>query len=234
MIVLAASGVGFLLGWLIFQSSIRKRYLRVLAEKNARISTLSDAARAWARQAKWMESLKKQLETDLKEKIRDLESTRLSLTEYRTTLEIEKEAASEKLALLKDIRNSMTESYRQLLSDALLDNHEKLVQMADTVFSKQLDTARTEMGHQHQAVEQIVLPVKEALARLDTLNREMERSRESAYGGLLEQVKALSGAQESLQKETRRLTQAMTSPDVRGRWGEMTLKRVAELAGMAD
>jgi DNA recombination protein RmuC len=80
----------------------------------------------------------------------------------------------------------------------------------------------------------IVQPLKDTLDRYDHNIQEMERSRQKAYGGLSEQVRSLIDTQAVLHQETGNLARALRVPHVRGRWGEMTLKRVAEISGMAD
>lgn len=80
----------------------------------------------------------------------------------------------------------------------------------------------------------IVQPLKDTLDRYDRNIQEMERSRQSAYGGLSEQIRSLIDTQAVLHQETGNLAKALRVPHVRGRWGEMTLKRVAEISGMAD
>jgi len=80
----------------------------------------------------------------------------------------------------------------------------------------------------------IVQPLKDTLDRYDHHIQEMERSRQNAYGGLSEQIRSLIDTQAILHQETGKLARALRVPHVRGRWGEMTLKRVAEISGMAD
>jgi DNA recombination protein RmuC len=79
----------------------------------------------------------------------------------------------------------------------------------------------------------IVQPLKDTLDRYDHNVQEMEKSRQNAYGGLSEQIRSLIDTQSVLHQETGNLAKALRVPHVRGRWGEMTLKRVAEISGMA-
>lgn len=99
---------------------------------------------------------------------------------------------------------------------------------------ERLSAARDDMDARAQAAENIVRPVSEALKRCQQYIQAAEQSREKAYGSLAQQVNSLMDAQNHLQKETGNLARALQVPHVRGRWGEMTLRRVAELAGMVN
>jgi len=85
-----------------------------------------------------------------------------------------------------------------------------------------------------QAFEGMVLPIKELLKNYDEVLRQTEAKRQQEFGGLIAQVQALGQTSEGLKKETANLVQALRTPTVKGRWGEMTLKRLVELAGMTE
>lgn len=114
------------------------------------------------------------------------------------------------------------------------DNNKAFMDLAGTTMSKYFSAASNDLESRQKAIGTIVKPVNEALDRYDRQIRELERAREKAYGGLLQQVQSLAESQNALQRETGKLTSALSKPHVRGRWGEITLKRVAELAGMQD
>ncbi len=150
------------------------------------------------------------------------------------TVEIERKAFDEKSSLLKDLRSGLTETHRIISADALRQNNQTFIDLAQATFSKYLDSARTDFDSREKAVRETIQPLKEALNRYDRQIQAMERSRENAYGGLSQQVESLIQTQEILQKETGKLVNALRVPHVRGRWGEITLKRVAEMAGMQN
>jgi DNA recombination protein RmuC len=94
--------------------------------------------------------------------------------------------------------------------------------------------AATELEQKRASVENLVKPIADSLGAVGFQIQEMEKARKEAYGSLREQVRSLHGTQQSLTKETENLVRALRAPRVRGRWGEMQLKRVVELAGMLD
>ncbi|MBW1899513.1 MAG: DNA recombination protein RmuC [Deltaproteobacteria bacterium] len=143
-------------------------------------------------------------------------------------------AAKEKILLLEDVRKSMTDSFRAISAGAIQENNRSFLDLAKMTLSEYITAARTDFDSRSKAIGDIVKPVREAIDRYDRQVTAMEREREKAYGGLYRQVETLAASQNILQKETGRLATALRIPHVRGRWGEITLKRTAELSGMQN
>ena len=146
----------------------------------------------------------------------------------------ERRAAQEKIALLGDVRTRMTDTYRSLAASALRENNQVFLDLARTTLSTYLTAAAGELDQRGQTIDEMVRPLREALVRYDQQVQSLERAREHAYGGLAQQLHSLTDSQQALQRETGKLVKALRLPHVRGRWGEMTLKRVAELAGLQN
>lgn len=144
----------------------------------------------------------------------------------------EKKAAAEKISLLEDVGRQLTDSYRSLSAAALAENNRSFLDLAQQTLGKFMETARGDLTLKGEAIGALVAPLKEALDRYQTQALEMERVRQQAYGSLSEQVTALIKTQQELEKETGKLVLALKAPQARGRWGEITLRRVAELTGM--
>jgi DNA recombination protein RmuC len=145
-----------------------------------------------------------------------------------------KAAATEKAANLEHFQEKLPDLFRSVSLKVMQANNKAFMDLAGTTMSKYFSAAANDLESRQKTISTIVKPVNEALDRYDQQIRELERAREKAYGGLLQQVQSLAESQNALQRETGKLTSALSKPHVRGRWGELTLKRVAELAGMQD
>lgn len=149
-------------------------------------------------------------------------------------LEISKDyaAAREKSLMLENSRTTMADAFKSISVNVLQESNRSFLDLAQTTLSKYLDSARADLDARGKTIDRLVLPVKDALEKYDHQVMAMERAREKAYGGLTQQVASLAESQHQLQTETGNLAKALRVPHVRGRWGEITLKRVAELSGM--
>jgi DNA recombination protein RmuC len=163
-------------------------------------------------------------------------ATELAATRARLEAELaaERRAASEKLSLLKDAETALRDTFAALSSDALRKNNQSFLDLAKTSLAEFQQTARIDLDGRQKAIEDLVLPLKESLTRVDGKLAEVERNRVGTHSALTEQLRALHQAQHTLQIETGRLVQALRSPNVRGQWGELQLRRVVEAAGMLE
>lgn len=139
---------------------------------------------------------------------------------------------AEKLALLETAEKKLADAFNALSAQALKSNNQAFLDLARQNLSAFQETAKGELAARQQAVEALVKPLAETLEKLTIQQQEMEKSRAGAYATLTEQVKGLLTAQHELRSETGRLVSALRRPEVRGRWGEVQLRRVVELAGM--
>lgn len=138
----------------------------------------------------------------------------------------------EQKALLTQARQELLESFQALSGEALKQNNEAFLNLARTSFETLQAEAKGELTQRQQAIGELVKPLHESLTRYEEQLRHLEHSRQTAYGGLDQHLKLLAESQQRLQQETGNLVKALRAPNVRGRWGEITLRRVAELAGM--
>ncbi len=187
-------------------------------EKNSRIPVLEDSL-----QSKRSEIARLREENvDLKTRQSELET---KITEGKKSLQ-------EKVAILNDSQVKLSDAFRALSSEALRNNNQSFLQLAKSSLEKFQAQAKEDLVQRHQAIEHLVLPIKESLSRFDSQVSEIEKARQQAYGAITEQVKSLVHTQEKLQSETQNLVKALRTPNVRGRWGEIQLRRVVEIAGM--
>jgi DNA recombination protein RmuC len=131
-------------------------------------------------------------------------------------------------------KGQLADTFKALATDALRGTNETFIGQATQAFKTVKAEAEGDLAQRQQAIEGLIKPLNEALQRYETQISSMERARQSAYGGLDQHLKTLAQAHERLQQETGNLVKALRAPQVRGQWGEITLKRVAELAGMVE
>ena len=155
--------------------------------------------------------------------------------ELRARMEAEQKAAQERQKLLEATREQLEERFRSLSSEALEANKKSLLQLAEQRFQQQEQMARNDLDKRKQAVDELVKPLRESLSKLESQNQKLEAARSEAYGAINQQMKALIETHlPALRGETDRLVKALRQPHTRGRWGEVQLKRVAEMAGMVE
>ena len=131
-------------------------------------------------------------------------------------------------------RIDMVEAFKALSADALERNNQRFLELAKLSLERQQEVARGELEKRQQAFGELVTPMKGTLEKFEQQIAGIEKSRIDAYATLTQQVRALAESQGQLKTETANLVKALRAPQTRGRWGELQLKRVVEMAGMLD
>jgi DNA recombination protein RmuC len=156
----------------------------------------------------------------------------------QAALAAERDAAVQREELLTRRDEELAQAFRALSADALARNNEQFVALAESRIKEATAAlhakADGDAAASTQAIGRLLDPVSATLDRVQGQLREVERERESAYAGLREQVSAMQVSSEKLQDETKQLVNALRAPQVRGRWGELQLERVVQLAGMVE
>ena len=150
----------------------------------------------------------------------------------QTRLEEERKASQEKLTLLNNAESKLADAFKALSADALRSNNQSFLDLAKQNLEAFQVNAKGELERRQSAIGDMIKPLKESLEKVDGKIGELEKNRVGAYSELREQVKALAQSHLQLQSETGNLVKALRVPHVRGRWGEIQLRRVVELAGM--
>lgn len=157
-----------------------------------------------------------------------------SAIEYRIRLEAERQSSEEKLLLLKQNQQQLQQAFKALSAEALNANNRSFLDLAQTKMEQFQSEAKGDLSTRQKAIDQLVKPLHEALTKVDLRIGQLEQVRTGAYARLDEQLKTMMETQRSLDRETSNLVKALRTPTVRGRWGEMQLRRVVEMAGMLN
>ena len=128
----------------------------------------------------------------------------------------------------------LSNTFKALASDALKGNNQAFIELATQNLGRFQSEAKGELDKKQQAFAELVKPISETLKKADEQMRQMEKERKEAFGSIASHLKLMADGQQQLETETRNLVNALRRPEVRGRWGELTLRRLAELAGMVD
>ena len=150
----------------------------------------------------------------------------------RGRVDHERRAAEEKVGAIAQAKEELSNQFTALSTAALEQNNARFLQLAEQRLKEQQTAGRTELETQKRDVKLLVKPVEEKLEAVGRVLREMEKERAEAYGGLNRQLVEVTATQQRLHAETANLVTALRAPHVRGRWGEVQLKRVCEMAGM--
>ena len=154
------------------------------------------------------------------------------LSTLSATLHEERKTTAEKLGLLNRASEELRETFQSLAAEALKNNNQSFLELARAKLESYQERAKGDLEARQGAVQALVEPIKTSLAKVDEQVRAMEEARNQAYGSLREQVASLISTQEQLRGETGNLVKALRTPAVRGRWGEIQLRRVVEIADM--
>jgi DNA recombination protein RmuC len=237
-ILFAFLAAGFLLGalaaWVILRARVARAREAGRVERSSEVATLQERIAGRDRQ---MEELRNSLERASRETEglrRENSQFGARLSEMGTRLEEERKNAGEKLALLEEARQRLAEAFKALSAEALSNNNQAFLHLARTTLERFQETARGDLDNRQKAINQLVAPLKESLEKVDGKVQQLEQARAGAYARLDEQLRSLLTTQARLESETANLVKALRTPTVRGRWGEIQLKRVVEMAGMLN
>ncbi len=164
----------------------------------------------------------------------DITKLREDKARLTSQLEAQQAAMEEKTRSFEEAQSQFENTFKSLASDALKSSTSEFLKLAESNFKTLHTKASGNLEQREKAVESMVKPIREALEKTDQQIRKMEKERQTAFGSLTQHLQFMAQAQEQLQGETRNLVKALRRPEVRGQWGEMTLKRLAELAGMVE
>lgn len=184
-----------------------------------------------------LKNLTKQLkdkEDQLIQEKEDQTQLKIRLAEKETEISQLTRHQEDKISFLQQAHDKLSETFKALSSDALQQNIHSFLELAAGRFEKLQDHAKFDLSLRQHAIEDLIKPMRSCLETVDKKMSDLENTRLTAYSALTEQIHFLSRSQAQLQVETTNLVKALRAPQVRGRWGEIQLRRVVEMAGMVE
>jgi DNA recombination protein RmuC len=218
---------GGVIAWLLASARVRHQLAKRLEETERRASglegTMVELRIQIQRATEDFDKLRLKLEGEQGARVKA--ETQLSETMKR--LEEEKE-------LLEEAKGKLTDTFKAIAGDTLDNSTSAFLKLAKETFDKVVAESRGDLGKRQEAIQGLVKPLSDSLKQFEEHIRTIEKSRQEAYSGLAEQLKAVSTTQQQLQKETGNLVTALRTPKTVGSWGQIALERVVELSGMSE
>lgn len=234
VIGLIMGGVG---GWFLARSRLQGTYAKEISElQSSHVIEVSDLKERVGGAEARLEELRQQVvqrDSEITRLRNELDLEKQSRVEALTKLDASQKSFEEQRTLIEAMRAEMTDTFNALSSAALKSSSEDFLRLASEHLEKVVIDTKGKLGEHKAAMEGMIKPLSDTLKRYEEQIRIIEESRHKAYGSLEEQLRALASTHENLQRETSNLVSALRKPQVRGRWGEMQLRRVAELSGMS-
>lgn len=224
--IVLAIGLGFFIGFIFMLIKNRKRD-ELVVELRTQTQSSEKLINEFRQQLLHKDEM---IESMRKENI-GIEQAKI-LAEAR--LEGALKSVEEQRKLLEKAQEKLTTTFQALSGESLKSNNKAFIELAKGTLETVLSKARGEFGEKEESIKNIVGSLGEALKRYEKQISALEQKRASDYGSLGNQIKSLLAANQQLQKETGNLVTALRRPEVRGRWGELTLRRVVELSGMSE
>jgi DNA recombination protein RmuC len=234
LLALVALAVGAVLGWLLSaarESARGETRLRELEGRLLQADGTGRAAQATAEELRRSLGVAEDRAENLARELADAQKGRVIAETQNVEL---RRSLDEQKALLDSAEEKLGDTFRALAAQALAANNEGFLTLAAEKLGAARKASDDALAARQTAIDGVLTPVKESLDRVDAKIQELERERGQAYGKLTELLRSLSESQSKLSSETGNLVRALRAPAVRGRWGEIQLKRVVELAGMIE
>ncbi|MDA8241792.1 MAG: DNA recombination protein RmuC [Nitrospiraceae bacterium] len=225
--------VGGIVVYIIVSSRLKEFYSTQIADLQMKQSELDGKGRSAEAVNTELRQQIAQKEATIEQLRDELNTERQTRVEALTRLAAAQKSFEEQKALIEAMKNEMTDTFNALSAAALKSSSEDFLRLASESLGKVVSDTKGKLGEHQAAMDGMIKPLSETLKRYEEQIRAMEESRHKAYGSLEEQLRSLASTHENLQRETSNLVSALRKPQVRGRWGEMQLRRVAELSGMS-
>ncbi len=226
--------VGGVIAWLLAANRTRQSLTSLLEESERRASIAEGRASGLENTIAELRIQIERASGDFEKLRAKLESEQNARVKAETQLNETTKRLEEEKRLLDEAKNKLTDTFKALAGDTLENSIDAFLKLAKETFEKVLSEAKGDLGKREEAIQGLVKPLSDSLKQFEEHIRSMEKSRQEAYAGLTEQLKAMLTTHQQLQKETGNLVTALRTPKVVGSWGQMTLRRVVELSGMSE
>jgi len=214
------------------QSGQCQQMLQQSKEQQARLEVQSEHLTKQLEQA---QSRLVQTEMQLTENRQQQSQLAAEKAELQERLQQQAKAAGEKIALLQQAEENLQTVFKSLSADALSKNNESFLKLAEESLSRFQHRAKDDLETRQKAIAELTTPIRERLERFDEKINSLEKARVGAYAEIHQQINELvQNHLPRLHSETEGLVKALRQPQARGRWGELQLKRVVEMAGMLE
>lgn len=224
--IIFGAAAGGVMVWLLAKTNLEKNYSAKLADSDTKARS-SEAIVAELRQQL---SAKEAAANSLRAELDNEKGARI---ETATRLQATQKSFDEQKAVFETMKTEMTNSFNALSSAALKSSNEEFLKLATERLGGIVTETKGKLGEHQNSINSVIKPLQDTLGRYEAQLKTMEESRHKAEGDIQGTLRALQSTHENLQKETANLVTALRRPQVRGRWGEMQLRRVAELSGMS-
>lgn len=235
--IIASLFLGLIIGgvaaWVIAGFRQQKRLADLRIENSNKVADIEGKLKYAEAQVGELRQTAEKKESELLGLRSELSSEKQAKVEAVTRLETARKSFEEQKAMIEEMKAEMTDTFNAISSAALKSSSEDFLRLASEHLGKVVTETKGRLGEHQAAMDGMMKPLYETLKRYEEQIRVIEESRHRAYGSLEEQLRSLALTHETLQRETSNLVSALRKPQVRGRWGEMQLRRVAELSGMS-
>jgi len=218
--------VGGAIAWAISAMLYRGRKIQALHDADTQLASAQAQTGELRTQLATLQEEREQIHQEF----RLLEVAKVSA---ETNLENTQQHLAEQRALLEDAKLTLSDTFRSLASEALAGNNRGFLTLAEEKFKALKEEATASFDQRHTSIESLLQPLTESLRTYQQESQALEDKRLRELSVVGEQLRQLALTQSTLQTETSKLVNALRSPQVRGRWGEIALRRTAELAGMS-
>jgi DNA recombination protein RmuC len=234
VLTIAVASIVATAAWLVFKAWAERESAVLKAELSTSLASAQARADESARRAEDLQIRLAARETHVARLTEEMAAISQERARLEAELSAERRTASEKLELLHQAESKLRDAFAALSSEALRQNNRSFLELAKAALGEFQQTAKLDLNGRQKAIEELIQPLKESLNNVDGKLQQVEQGRIGTHSALTEQLRALQQAQQTLQTETGRLVRALRSPNVRGQWGELQLRRVVEAAGMLE